>query len=117
MPFVNLKRADDIEKMRQISSAAADLVLHYHGAMSSEHGDGLARTWLNRHVFGDGIYRAFQQIKAAFDPDNRMNPGKVVDGPPITTDLRYGAEYQTIPLKTQFDWSRGWRLRRGGGNL
>jgi Fe-S oxidoreductase len=106
MPFVNLKRADDIEKMRQISSAAADLVLHYHGAMSSEHGDGLARTWLNRHVFGDGIYRAFQQIKAAFDPDNRMNPGKVVDGPPITTNLRYGAEYQTIPLKTQFDWSK-----------
>ena len=77
--FVNLKRADDIAKMRQISSAAADLVLHYHGAMSSEHGDGLARSWLNRHVFGDGIYGAFQQIKAAFDPDNRMNPGKVID--------------------------------------
>ncbi len=106
MPFVNLKRADDIEKMRQISSAAADLVLHYHGAMSSEHGDGLARTWLNRHVFGDGIYGAFQQIKAAFDPDNRMNPGKVVDGTPMTTHLRYGAEYQTIPLKMQFDWSK-----------
>ena len=106
MPFVNLKRADDTEKMRQISSAAADLVLHYHGAMSSEHGDGLARTWLNRHVFGDGIYGAFQQIKAAFDPDNRMNPGKVVDGPPMTTNLRYGAEYRTIPLNMQFDWSK-----------
>ena len=106
MPFVNLKRADDIEKMRQITSAAADLVLNYHGAMSSEHGDGLARTWLNRHVFGDGIYGAFQQIKAAFDPDNRMNPGKVVEGPPMTTNLRYGTDYQTIPLTLQFDWSK-----------
>jgi FAD/FMN-containing dehydrogenase/Fe-S oxidoreductase len=106
MPFVNLKRADDIEKMRQISSAAADLVLHYRGAMSSEHGDGLARSWLNRHVFGEGIYGAFQQIKAAFDPDNRMNPGKVVEGPPIAANLRYGPNYQTIALTTQFDWSK-----------
>ena len=106
LPFVNLKHAGDIEKMRQISSAAADLVLHYRGAMSSEHGDGLARSWLNRHVFGDDIYQAFQQVKAAFDPDHRMNPGKVVDGPPMTTDLRYGTTYQTIQLKTQFDWSK-----------
>lgn len=106
LPFVNLKQADDIEKMRRISSAAADLVLHYHGAMSSEHGDGLARSWLNRHVFGDEIYQAFQQVKAAFDPEHRMNPGKVVDGPPMTSDLRYGAMYQTIRLKTQFDWSK-----------
>lgn len=106
LPFVNLKHADDIEKMRQISSAAADLVLHYRGAMSSEHGDGLARSWLNRHVFGDDIYRAFQQVKAVFDPEHRMNPGKVVDGPPITSDLRYGATYQTIKLQTQFDWSK-----------
>lgn len=106
LPFVNLKQADDIEKMRQISSAAADLVLHYRGAMSSEHGDGLARSWLNRHVFGDDTYQAFQQVKAAFDPEHRMNPGKVVDGPPISSDLRYGATYQTIRLQTQFDWSK-----------
>jgi FAD/FMN-containing dehydrogenase/Fe-S oxidoreductase len=106
LPFVNLKRADDIENMRRIGSAAADLVLHYRGAMSSEHGDGLARSWLNRHVFGDGIYGAFQQIKAAFDPDNRMNPGKVVGGPPIGANLRYGADYRTISLTTQFDWSK-----------
>ncbi len=106
LPFVNLKQADDIEKMRKISSAAADLVLRYHGAMSSEHGDGLARTWLNRHIFGDSIYEAFQRVKAAFDPDNRMNPGKVVDGQPMTTNLRYGAPYQTIALTTQFDWTK-----------
>ncbi|HWQ13765.1 MAG TPA: FAD-linked oxidase C-terminal domain-containing protein [Roseiflexaceae bacterium] len=105
MPFVDLKRADGVETMRRISAAAADLVLHYKGAMSSEHGDGLARSWLNRHIFGDEIYEAFRQVKAAFDPDNRMNPGKVVDGPPMTEHLRYGEGYATIPLVTQFDWS------------
>ena len=41
-------------------------------------GDGLARSWLNRHVFGDGIYGAFQQIKAAFDPLCLLNCDKVV---------------------------------------
>jgi FAD/FMN-containing dehydrogenase/Fe-S oxidoreductase len=106
MPFANLKQAGDIEKMRQIGSAAADLVLQYRGAMSSEHGDGLARSWLNRHVFGDDIYTAFQRVKSVFDPEHRMNPGKVVDGPPMTTNLRYGADYRTIELQTQFDWSR-----------
>ncbi|MEN9936552.1 MAG: hypothetical protein RLZZ387_3131 [Chloroflexota bacterium] len=105
LPFVNLKRGDDIEKMRSIGAAAAELVLQYKGVMSSEHGDGLARTWLNRHVFGDEIYAAFQQVKAAFDPDGRMNPGKVVDGPPMTESLRYGDGYRTIELTTQFDWS------------
>lgn len=105
MPFLNMKQAGDLDKMREIGAAAADLVLNYKGVMSSEHGDGRARSWLNRHVFGEDIYAAFGQIKAAFDPDGRMNPGKIVDGPPIDEALRYGPAYQTIPLRTQFDWS------------
>jgi FAD/FMN-containing dehydrogenase/Fe-S oxidoreductase len=105
LPFVNLKRADDIEKMRRISQAAAELALGYRGVMSSEHGDGLARSWLNRQLFGEQIYAAFQQLKAAFDPQGRMNPGKIVAGPPIGEGLRYGPSYRTIELATQFDWS------------
>jgi FAD/FMN-containing dehydrogenase/Fe-S oxidoreductase len=104
-PFLNLKQQGDIDKMRRIGAAAADLVLHYKGALSSEHGDGLARSWLNRHVFGDEIYRAFQQIKAAFDAEGRMNPGKVVDSPQIDEFLRYGPSYATIDFHPQFDWS------------
>jgi len=105
LPFLNLKRQEDIAKMKQIAAAVADLVLHYKGAMSSEHGDGLARSWLNRHVFGEAIYAAFGQVKAAFDPDGRMNPGKIVDGPPIDESLRFGPAYRTIDFHAQFDWS------------
>jgi FAD/FMN-containing dehydrogenase/Fe-S oxidoreductase len=105
LPFLNLKQPGDLDKMQQIGAAVADLVLNYKGVMSSEHGDGRARSWLNRHVFGEQIYAAFGQIKAAFDPDGRMNPGKIVDGPPIDEALRFGPAYQTIELRTQFDWS------------
>jgi FAD/FMN-containing dehydrogenase/Fe-S oxidoreductase len=105
LPFVNLKTADGVEKMRRISEAAAELVLGYKGVLSSEHGDGLARSWLNRHVFGEAVYASFGQLKAAFDPEGRMNPGKIVDGPPQGESLRYGPRYATIPLKTAYDWS------------
>ena len=104
-PFVNLKSAADVAKMQELTQAAADLVLNYKGVLSSEHGDGLARSWLNRHVFGEDIYKTFQQVKRAFDPKNMMNPGKVVDGPPMTENLRMGPAYQTMHLDTQFDWS------------
>jgi FAD/FMN-containing dehydrogenase/Fe-S oxidoreductase len=105
LPFVNLKTARGIEHMRQITEAAAELVLGYKGVLSSEHGDGLARSWLNRFVFGEQIYAAFEQVKEAFDPQRRLNPGKIVDGPPQGENLRYGTNYTTIPLTTGFDWS------------
>ncbi len=105
LPFLNLKTALDVERMQAISAATAELVGRYDGVMSSEHGDGLARSWLNRRVFGEPIYRAFQQVKAAFDPHNRMNPGKIVDGPPMTANLRFGPAYSTITLREQYDWS------------
>ncbi len=106
LPFVNLKKQEDIVKMRRIAQAAAELVLNYKGAMSSEHADGHARSWLNRHVFGEEIYAAFKQVKRAFDPHNLMNPGKIVDGPPMEENLRFGPTYkpQTQP-QTVFDWS------------
>ena len=107
-PFVNLKTQADIDKSHQLSVAAAELVLHYKGALSSEHGDGLVRSWLNRHVFGEEIYRAFQQVKRAFDPHYRMNPGKVVDGPPQEKNMRFGPNYQTnqtFQKQAILDWS------------
>lgn len=104
-PFLSLKDPVDIQKMRRIGEATADLVLHYKGALSSEHGDGIARSWLNRHVFGDEIYEAFRELKSVFDPENRMNPGKIVDSPQIEEHLRYGPEYKTIEFHSMFDWS------------
>jgi FAD/FMN-containing dehydrogenase/Fe-S oxidoreductase len=104
-PIVNLKDAGGVAAMQHISRATADLVLKYHGVMSSEHGDGRARSWLNKHVYGEEMYAAFQAIKGAFDPDNRMNPGNIVDGPPMTENLRFGPDYTTVPLYENLDWS------------
>ncbi|MFQ5610847.1 MAG: FAD-binding and (Fe-S)-binding domain-containing protein [Anaerolineae bacterium] len=106
-PLINLKTEDGLLKMKTIAEATCDLVLEYGGAFSSEHGDGLARSWLNERVFGPAVYRAFCQVKAAFDPYNLMNPGKVVDAPPMTGHLRYGPDYagRLVPLAEHLDFS------------
>jgi Fe-S oxidoreductase len=74
--------------------------------MSGEHGDGLARSYLNERLFGPKIYQAFRDIKRAFDPQYRLNPGKVVDGPSPVANLRYGMQYSTMEVSTVFDYSR-----------
>jgi FAD/FMN-containing dehydrogenase/Fe-S oxidoreductase len=105
-PLVNLKEAKEIELMTSITEQISDLVLEFGGAMSGEHGDGLARGHLNKKLFGPQLYRAFQDVKQAFDPLNMMNPGKIVNAPPMTENLRYGSEYRTIELKTHFSFAQ-----------
>jgi FAD/FMN-containing dehydrogenase/Fe-S oxidoreductase len=104
-PLVNLKEQKEIELMTSITREISDLVLEFDGAMSGEHGDGLARSHLNEKLFGPQLYRAFQDIKRAFDPLNIMNPGKIVNAPPMTENLRYGTEYQTVELQTHFSFA------------
>ncbi len=105
-PLINLKEASQIETMRAIAEAIGDLTIEFGGTMSGEHGDGLARGWFLERYFGAEIYGAFRAIKRAFDPDNLMNPGKIVDAPDMTADLRYGPAYRAMPVETHFDWSR-----------
>jgi Fe-S oxidoreductase len=105
-PGINLKQQSEVDKMMAIMHEISDLVLEYGGCMSGEHGDGLARSWLNEKHFGPTLYKAFKDVKRAFDPYNRMNPGKVVDGPSPTENLRHGPSYRTIGLQTNLDWSR-----------
>jgi FAD/FMN-containing dehydrogenase/Fe-S oxidoreductase len=105
-PLVNLKEEKEIELMTSITKEISDLVLEFEGAMSGEHGDGLARSHLNKKLFGPQLYRAFQDIKQAFDPLNIMNPGKIVNAPPMTENLRYGTEYRTVELKTHFSFEQ-----------
>ncbi len=105
-PLINLKEVREIEKMRSIAEAIRDLVLEYGGAMSAEHGDGLARSQWNEKVFGPVLYQAFKEVKRAFDPQGIMNPGKIVDAPPMTENLRYGPNYRTLPLKTYLNFER-----------
>ncbi len=104
-PMVNLKTAAGVAKMRSIAEAVLDLVLRYSGAMSGEHGDGLARSCWNERVFGSTLYNAFREIKRAFDPEGLMNPGKIVDAPMMTENLRFGPEYRAQEPRTHFDFS------------
>lgn len=101
-PVLDLRQAGDIARMQAISEAAFAMVQEYGGSWSGEHGDGLARSAFIPRFFGPTLYRAFKEVKFLFDPKGLLNPGKIVDGPPIDKDLRYGTAYQTQPLKTEF---------------
>ncbi|MEO2177657.1 MAG: FAD-linked oxidase C-terminal domain-containing protein, partial [bacterium] len=71
----------DEKEKRQIENIMREtlpLLLKYKGALSGEHGDGLIRSYLNKGLFGSEIMEVFCQIKSLFDPDNRMNPGKII---------------------------------------
>ncbi|MEE8075075.1 MAG: FAD-linked oxidase C-terminal domain-containing protein [Candidatus Binatia bacterium] len=103
-PFINLKEADEVRKMTGIANEISDLVLEFGGAFSGEHGDGLARSHFNEKLFGPELYGAFRQVKQAFDPKNLMNPGKIVDAPPMTESLRTGPSYKTWQPETILDF-------------
>ena len=104
-PVVNLKTADGVRKFESIANAIADLVLEFGGALSGEHGDGLVRGAFTEKMFGPELYDAFRTVKRTFDPAGLFNPGKIVDSPPMTSNLRYGAAYQTPDPVTFFDYA------------
>ena len=93
-PLLDLKTARGVGQMERIAAAVARLVVKYRGAISGEHGCGRARSWLLPEVAGADLYAAFTAVKDAFDPQRLLAPGIVVDGPPITQDLRFGADYR-----------------------
>jgi Fe-S oxidoreductase len=104
-PVVNLKTEHGIRKFEAIANDVSDLVLEFGGALSGEHGDGLVRSPFMRKMFGPKLYEAFRTIKQTFDPHGIFNPGKIVDSPPLTSNLRFGAGYETPNPKTHFDYS------------
>jgi FAD/FMN-containing dehydrogenase/Fe-S oxidoreductase len=110
-PFVDLSAPGQPELMRAVAEEVRDLVLEYGGVNSSEHGDGLARSEFNRDFFGDELYAAMQETKRLFDPQNRMNPGKIVDAPAMTDHLRDAAPPVRLELATRlrFDAPGGMR--------
>ena len=105
-PILDLKQDPEVEKLRSIAEDVSDLVLEFGGAMSAEHGDGLARSCWNEKLFGPTLYQAFRDLKAVFDPERVMNPGKIVDAPPMTANLRYGGKYTARRVKTFFRFAR-----------
>jgi FAD/FMN-containing dehydrogenase/Fe-S oxidoreductase len=104
-PVINMKTEEGIQKFERIAQEISDLVLEFGGTVSGEHGDGLVRSPFLRQMFGDTIYEAFREIKRTFDPLNILNPGKIVDPPPLTDNLRFGPRYSTAKPTTFFDYS------------
>jgi FAD/FMN-containing dehydrogenase/Fe-S oxidoreductase len=103
-PVIDLKTPRGLEQVRAIADEITDLVLEYSGTISSEHGDGRARSPFLERMYGPTLMTAFRRLKAAFDPDNRMNPGNIVDSPGILENLRYGVAYKTWEPATLLDF-------------
>ncbi len=103
-PVINLKTAEGVRRFEAIATEVADLVLEFGGALSGEHGDGLVRGAFTEKMFGTPLYDAFRSVKRMFDPDGLFNPGRIVDTPPITAHLRFGAGYLTPDPATHFDY-------------
>ena len=104
-PVVNMKTDAGVRMFESIATEVADLVLEFGGALSGEHGDGLVRSPFMRKMYGTTLYDAFCTIKRTFDPHGIFNPGKIVDAPPLTANLRFGAGYVTPDPTTHFDYS------------
>ncbi len=104
-PVINLKSEAGVRQFEAIADEVADLVLRYGGALAGEHGDGLVRSPFQERMYGPVLYQAFRELKRTFDPFNLLNPGKIVDAPPLTANLRYGPAYVTPQLPTTFDFS------------
>jgi len=104
-PIFSLKDPRGIALLRQIEERMSDMVREYGGAMSGEHGDGLARSEWIAKMFGPELVASFTEVKDAFDPRGIMNPGKIVRAPKMDENLRYDEGYQTPKLETYFNFT------------
>jgi FAD/FMN-containing dehydrogenase/Fe-S oxidoreductase len=104
IPF-DLLTADGVRGYRRFVERAADLVVSHGGSLSGEHGDGQSRGELLTKMYGADVVEAFGEFKAIFDPDDRMNPGKVIHPRPLDADLRLGPTYAPAEPDTYFKYS------------
>ncbi len=104
-PLFNLKTAEGLKMFRGIATDVAALVKKYRGSLSGEHGDGRLRGEFIRFMVGDACYAMMRRVKATFDPDGLLNPGKIIDTPPMDTSLRHAPGEATPEYKTIFNFS------------
>lgn len=107
-PILNMKDGEDVRTMRAIADETSELVRRYEGSYSGEHGDGISRSEYVEPLFGPILARAFETVKDGFDPENRLNPGKIVR--PLRMDdrslFRFKPDYAVSqPVKPALDWS------------
>jgi FAD/FMN-containing dehydrogenase/Fe-S oxidoreductase len=98
----DLTSREGIEQFREFTREAAELVTRYDGTLSGEHGDGQARGDLLPVMFGEEMMEVFREFKRIWDPDGKLNPGKLIDANPRDADLRLGADYAPWTPETHF---------------
>ena len=100
----DLQSTEGISQFRRFMEEAADLVVGYGGSLSGEHGDGQARAELLPKMFGPDLMEAFRKFKTVWDPDWKMNPGKVIEPNKLDENLRLGAGYAPWEPATRFQF-------------
>ena len=110
-PYVDVTAPGGIDTLRAVAEQVVDLVAEFDGVNSSEHGDGQVRSEFNRRIFGDDLYEAFREVKALFDPRGILNPGVMVDAPPMTRHLRDPALPPAPPLATHLSFAEHGGMR------
>ena len=108
-PILNLKKNQDVDLFREITTDVAHLVKKYRGSMSGEHGDGIVRAEFIPLMVGEKNYEVMRRVKQLFDPQGIFNPGKIVDPYPMDAELRYeiGRKEPEIKTKMSFEDSQG----------
>jgi FAD/FMN-containing dehydrogenase/Fe-S oxidoreductase len=100
----DLETAAGIDKYKAFMEDASDLVVSYGGSLSGEHGDGQSKAQFLPKMFGPELVEAFRAFKTIWDPDGKMNPGKVVNPYRIDQNLRLGADYRPPDVATHFKY-------------
>ncbi|MFY9151647.1 MAG: FAD-linked oxidase C-terminal domain-containing protein [Prolixibacteraceae bacterium] len=106
-PLLNLKDPKDVEIYYSLAQKVANLVKKYRGSLSGEHGDGRLRGEFIPLMLGLHNYELIRKLKYTWDPQNILNPGKIVDTPPITKDMRLLMGQPTFKANTLFQYEHG----------
>jgi FAD/FMN-containing dehydrogenase/Fe-S oxidoreductase len=105
IPF-DLHTHDGIETYRAFIDQASDLVVRYNGSFSGEHGDGQSKAIFLPKMYGPELMQAMRTFKGLWDPQWKMNPGKVIDAEPPDANLRFGAAYAPWNPETHFKFPK-----------
>ena len=98
----DFETAEGIRNYRSFMDDATSLVVRYGGALSGEHGDGQSKAEFLHKMYGEELVQAFREFKSLWDPDWKMNPGKIVDPYKIDENLRLGTDYRPPERPTHF---------------
>lgn len=104
-PILNLKKSEDVDLFRKITTETAELVKKYDGSFSGEHGDGIVRAEFIPLMIGEDNYQLLRRVKKAFDPNNVFNKGKITDAFPMDKSLRYEIDRNEPEITTIQDFS------------